>query len=304
MVFIRCCPAALLALAWLLTAGVVAPARADDALLSQDVSALFAARTARIGPYVAWTYDWATSYANSYRAAYHVIRHILTAPAGQRGDVLGVLRALQQQSLRQRVSRPAEDAYQIARLINRHAAARLYVLAAEAVAAACTGSTSQSCINRTLPQLQAASAGILAARREPVALAKEASALQDILDIKQIGDVDVFLAVRPLATRILVLILRFTEFASIILLVTGSLRRVYVPDTAITRFAVAIAISWSLDYGLLRVERAFNEDSFRANLEAQVREQETSVNDYVNVLMRGYESSFLAAARVVLKERD
>ena len=149
VVFIRCCPAALLALAWLLTAGVVAPARADDALLSQDVSALFAARTARIGPYVAWTYDWATSYANSYRAAFHVIRHILTAPAGQRGDVLGVLRALQQQSLRQRVSRPAEDAYQIARLINRHAAARLYVLAAEAVAAACTGSTSQSPAIRT-----------------------------------------------------------------------------------------------------------------------------------------------------------
>ena len=91
---------------------------------------------------------------------------------------------------------------------------------------------------------------------------------------------------------------------AILLLVTGSLRRVYVPDTAITRFAVAIAISWSLDYGLLRVERAFNEDSFRAGLEAQVREQETSVNDYVNVLMRGYESSFLAAARAVLKEQD
>jgi len=283
---------------------LVAPARADDALLSQDVSALFAARTARIGPYVAWTYDWATSYANSYRAVYHVIRDLITAPAGQRGDVLGVLRRLQKQSLRQRVGRPAEDAYQITRLIDRHAAARLYVLAAEAVAAACTGSASQSCIVRTLPQLQAASAGILSARREPIALAKEASALQDILDIKQIGDVDVFLAVRPLATRILVLILRFTEFASIILLVTGSLRRVYVPDTVITRFAVALAISWSLDYGLLRVERAFNEDSFRAGLEAQVREQETFVQDYVNSLMRGYESEFLAAARAVLKEQD
>ncbi|MEI8155029.1 MAG: hypothetical protein WCG92_26150, partial [Hyphomicrobiales bacterium] len=265
---IRRLPAALLALAWLLTAGAAAPARADDALLSQDVSALFAARTARIGPYVAWTYDWATSYANSYRAAYHVIRHLLTAPAGQRGDVLGVLRGLQQQSLRQRVSRPADDAYQIARLIDRHAAARLYVMAAKAVAAACTGSAPQSCIVRTLPQLQAASTGILAARREPMALAKKAGVLQNMLDIKQIGDVDVLLAIRPLATRILVLILRFTEFASIILLVTGSLRRVYVPDTVITRFAVALAISWSLDYGLLRVERAFNEDSFRAGLEA------------------------------------
>ena len=41
MVLIRCCPAALLALTWLLTAGVAAPARADGALLSQDVSALF-----------------------------------------------------------------------------------------------------------------------------------------------------------------------------------------------------------------------------------------------------------------------
>ena len=41
-----------------------------------------------------------------------------------------------------------------------------------------------------------------------------------------------------------------------------------------------------------------------AGLEAQVREQETFVNDYVNVLMRGYESSFLAAARAVLKEQD
>ena len=113
-----------------------------------------------------------------------------------------------------------------------------------------------------------------------------------------------FLAVRPLATRILVLILRFTEFASIMLLVTGSLRRVYVSDTAITRFAVAIVILWSLDYGLLRVERAFNEVSFRAGLEAQVREQETFVQDYVNSLMRGYESEFLAAARAVLKEQD
>lgn len=284
-----------------LSAGGTA-ARAEDALLAQDLSAVFAARTARIAPYVAWTYGWATSYANSYLGAYHILKNIWSSPPGERGDVIGVLRGLQQRSLRERVSRPTDDAAQISQLIDRHTEASLYVLAAQAVSSACADKGKPACVARKLPHLKAEGAAIMAERRDAVSRSRETRELAAMLDIKQADDVDVLHAVRPITTRLVIIILRFTEFASIVLLVTGSLRRVYVPDTAITRFAVALAASWSLDYGLLRVERALNEEGFRAGLEAQISAQEVAIREFVSSRIAGYEDRFIADAAAIVGE--
>lgn len=290
----------LLALAWMVSAAhATKPVQAENTLLAQDLTAVFAARTARVAPYAAWTYGWIESYANSYRGAYRVILHLWSGPDGTRGDVFGVLRSLQQEVLRERVSRPDADADQIAQLLDRQAEARLYVLSAQAVSVACPDRGPKTCVTRILPQLQANAASILATRHNPIKRAEESRQLKDMLDFKQTGDVDLLHMARPLTTRLLIIVLRFTELAWIVLLVTGTLRRIYVPDIAITQFAVGLAVSWSLDYGLLRLERAVNADAFRSGIETRLMEQEPAIRKYVNTQMQNYEMNFVTAAGAI-----
>ena len=275
----------------------------SEGLLAQDLDAFFSRRIERVGPYADWTYGWASSYAASYMSTARILLSIWSDPAEWRANSIRVIREDQIKSVTQRVLKPQQDAAELSWLVDRQTASRLFLLEMQLLDHSCAGEGDQACRLALHPHLSAVSSAIMADRLAPAAQAMEAVAFTRILSAKADGGADLFHVMRPLTTRLALLVLRLTELASIVLLISAGLRRVYVPNTATTRFLVAIGVAWSLDFALLGIERNWNEQSLKDGIYAGLEAQRRDVTAAVISALDGAESSFLAAARPIVQER-
>lgn len=274
----------------------------SEGLLFQDLDAFFNRRIERVGPYSDWAYGWASSYAASYMTTARVLLAVWSDPGEWRANIIRVIREDQIQSVTQRVLKPQEDAAELSGLVDRHAASRLFLLEMQILDSKCAAKADQACQAALHPQLSAVSSAIMAERLRPAVQAIESAAFVNILSAKADDGVGLFHVVRPLTTRLVLLVLRLTELASIVLLISAGLRMVYVPNTAITRFLVAIGVAWSLDFAILAAERNWNEQAFKESVYAGLESQKREVTTAVTSALDSTESSFLAAARALVQE--
>lgn len=274
----------------------------SEGLLFQDLDALFKRRIERVGPYADWTYGWASSYAASYMTTARILFSIWSDPGEWRAHIIRGIRDDQIKSVSQRVLKPQHDAAEFSSLVDRQTASRLFLLEMQELNRSCGGESDQACRLALHPQLSAISSAIMAERLAPAARAMEEAAFASILSARPDAGIGLFHVVRPLTTRLALLVLRLTELASIVLLISAGLRRVYVPNTAITRFLVAIGVAWSLDFALLALERSWNEQAFKEGIYAGLESQRREMTAAVTSALDFTESSFLAAARPFVQE--
>lgn len=263
-----------------------------EEFLKQDVDALLDRRYERIAPFVNWTYGWATSYANSYIVAAHIVVAWWKAPGGWVNTVRNVIREHELRTLRNRVTLPDDDASEISNLIERHIQGRIFADDADLRSRACQPNPDGPCNSPLLTQLESAATSIKISLRSPAAMAKEHADLVKLLDIRNEPDVDFLHALRPLTSRVVILVLRLTELTSIIVLVTAGLRRLYLPNTAFTRIIVTLTIAWGLDYCVLLAERFVNEASFEHRIAAQLEAQRSGVAEYVKSRVAAAEAAY------------
>ena len=266
------------------------------AMLRQDLDAFFVRRADRVVPYADWTYGWATSYANSYFTAARVLSSLWKNPWGWPENVVAAVRAQQVRSVTEHVLQPERDAAALEALVDRHAGSRLFLLEMQMLSASCAGASAPTCRDRLAPKLAAVSVAISEEHSEPAVRAASTSAFAALLGANSDENVDVFHLMRPLTTRATLLVLRLTELASFVLIISAALRRIYLPNTAVTRFAVALAVAWSLDYALLVAERGWQQEAFKALVIAGLESQEAAVTAAVSVRLDAIEASFMTAA--------
>ena len=265
-------------------------------LLHQDIELFFGRRVDRVAPYADWTYGWATSYANSYFTAARVVSSLWKNPWDWLENVVGAVRAQQVRSVTEHVLQPERDAAALEALVDRHAGSRLFLIEMQMLSASCAGASSPTCRDRLAPKLAAVSAAISDEQRGPAARGASTAAFTALLGAKPDEDVDVFHLMRPLTSRATLLVLRLTELASLVLIISAALRRIYFPNTAVTRFAVALVVAWSLDYALLVAERGWQQDDFKAQVIAGLESQEDAVAAAVSARLDAIEVSFMTAA--------
>ena len=284
--------------------GIPQPSRAAPPgdLLWREIEIIFDHRKNRAEAYVDWTYGWAASYVYSYRSAARIAASVWASPEGWRQNVVGTLRAFQHQTIAERVTQPETDAAELSRLIDRHVAGRLYVLQSRTLARLCATGAKDGCRATAGPRLRELAQAVQAQRLDPVGRAEETSALSTLLDISVEDQVDLLHAARPITTRILVFILRLTELASLVVLVSQALRRAYVPDTAITRAIIALLIAWGLDFAVLSIERYANKDGFLASLKGQIDARRPALDTFVRARIAGAETDFAARSEQINRE--
>jgi hypothetical protein len=265
-------------------------------MLHQDIDAFFGRRADRVELYADWTYGWATSYANSYFTAARVLSSIWKDPTGWPENVVSAVRAQQLSSVTKHVLQPERDAAGLEALVERHAGSRLFINEMQLLSENCVGASAPTCRDKLAPKLAAVSAAISAEQREPAVRGASTAAFAALLGAKPSENVDVFHLMRPLTSRVTLLVLRLTELASLVLVISAALRRIYLPNTAVTRFAVALVVAWSLDYALLTVERGWQQEDFKAQVVAGLESQEGAVTAAVSARLDAIEASFMTAA--------
>ena len=265
-------------------------------LLHQDMEVFFGRRVDRVAPYADWTYGWATSYANSYLTAARVLSSLWKNPWDWPANVVGAVRAQQVKSVTKHVLQPERDAAELEALVDRHAGSRLFLVEMQLLSEDCVGASAPTCQDKLAPKLAAVSAAISDELRGPAARGASTAAYAALLGAKPDEDVDVFHLIRPLTSRVMLLVLRLTELASLVLVISAALRRIYFPNTAVTRFAVALVVAWSLDYALLAVERGVQQEAFKAQVIAGLESQEDAVTAAVSARLDVIEASFMTAA--------
>ena len=266
------------------------------AILQQDIDVFFSRRVERVAPYSDWTYGWAISYANSYFTAARVVSSLWKNSWDWPENVLGAVRVQQVRSVTEHVLQPERDAAALEALVDRHAGSRLFLIEMEMLSASCAGALAPTCRDRLAPKLAAISAAISDEQRGPAARSVSTAAFVALLGAKLDEDFDVFHLMRPLTSRVTLLVLRLTELAAFVLIISAALRRIYVPDTAVTRLAVALAVAWCLDYTLLVGERFWQQDDFKARVIAGLESQEDAVTAAVSARLDAVEASFMTAA--------
>lgn len=300
MLSVRVASAGLLLVALLLLGSVVTIAEASaperQAFLEKDVQALLDRRFERIEPFVNWTYGWASSYANSYIVAAKVVASVLKS-RGNWFEVAATTMSEQQlRALRERVTRPDDDAAAISSLIDRHVRSRIFSDRAKLLGADCGVELAAACTSQRGKDIDAAATAVLGERTSPASVAKEHRDIAALLSSHSEANVSVAHTLRPLLSRIVIFILRLTELTSLIVLITSGLRRIYLPNTPVVRIAVTLALAWGLDYAVLRTERAINESDFERRIVSQIQEQNRSVTEYVTARVEATEAEFTRRA--------
>lgn len=285
--------------------GNLQPSRAAafDDLLTRELAVVFDYRMERAEAYVDWTYGWAASYVYSYRAAGRIAASIWKRPEdGWWQNVFGTLRAFQHETITERVTQPEKDAAELSRLIDRHVAGRLYVRQSRVLEQVCATASWHECRTIAEPRLRELASDVGAQRLDPVLRARETSELAELIDIDDEDKVDLLHTARPITTRILIFILRLTELASLVVLVSRALRHAYVPDTAITRSVIALLVAWGLDFAVLGVERYANKDSFLASIKGQIDAPRPALEAYVRSRIEAAEADFAARSAQITSE--
>lgn len=274
----------------------------SDPLLEQDLQAFFGRRVERVDEYLNWYFSWSISYINSYVALAKVLTSVWTAPESWRKNVAQVLNDHQAQILRDRLFKPRPDAGELSDLINRHVQSRLFALEVAALAARCPASLDAACQKTEREKLEKISAEIMATRMAPSARSTEVRALSGMLAGQTENPADVFHMARPLASRIAFLVIRFTELASLVVLLSAGLRELYVPNTLVTRSLLMLIIAWGFDFGILSIEQAIYRDPLRQELTQLLDREAPAIFTYVNTSLADAEASFAERAGPIDRE--
>lgn len=306
------CCIVLLALFFFLLATPAMSSKAEDVAtlvshpyqpVAPELAVIFDRRQDRVKPFLSWTFGWAQSYANSYLAFARVFLAVWREPVEWRKVVVDALQAHNHDNVRRRVTQPARDAYDIASYIGRNIEGRVFATKAGLLVAACRNRAAEPCHARVERAFLDDVAKISVLASSPVSIKAEISRLTEILDAGTVPGADLLHTMRPLASRLVVFIIRLTEITTLIVLITAGLRQIYVPNTMFTRSLVALAIAWGLDYAVLRVERFFVEDAYQEQLQEQLEVQRHQVTRYVQSRFVEVDRSLAEEANRILEEQ-
>lgn len=266
-------------------------------LLDKDLQAFFARRLDRVDPYINWYFSWHTSYANSYVAVAKVVMSVWQNPQGWQANVIDVLNNLQLRNVRDRVLEPDDDAVELLNLIERHARSRLLALEMRGLTMACPSPDNYDCRNEHLKRFEKLASETINSQGKAASKEQEIEAVAKILGRQDEATSNLLHTVRPLTSRIVLLVVRFTELATLVMLLSAGLRQFYVPNTVFTRSLIALGVAWGLDYGLLAFERGIYENSIRQQLIDSIETQESPITRYVTARLDAIEDSFLERVR-------
>jgi hypothetical protein len=272
----------------------VSSASRQDALLT-EVSLLFDARRERARAYGEWVYEWAASYVSAYRIAGRVIASTASQPAGWRENVQEPISNYYNELVRERVTAPEEGAAALFQIVDRQIDASLYMLIEHEALQAC-GSDAPACLTRKRADLQAVASNVMAASRTPEKRAMQAQEATDIFSIPTEDDYYFLRATRPLISRFLVLALRLTEMASLVILFTAVIRLTPVPVTSATTTLVALIVAWGLDYGVHTVDAKMHQADFIEMLEGKIDDRRPFAISFAESRIAQAQSAFDSAS--------
>ena len=254
-------------------------------------------------PFLDWTYGWAQSYANSYIAVARVISAVWRQPAEWREAGAEALRRHNQENLRRRVTQPDRDAYDIASYIGRNIEGRVFATKATLLTAACRNKVVEACHADVERAFSSVAGKLAVGAASPGTIKAETGRLTEMLDAGTAPGTDMLHTMRPLASRVVMLVIRLTEITTLVLLITAGLRQIYVPNTIFTRSLVALVIAWSLDYAVLRAERYFFEDVYRVQLQERLDAQRDHVTRYVQSRLAEVDRILSEESKRILEEQ-
>jgi hypothetical protein len=242
----------------------------QSSTLGLEIDVLFDARLDRAVTYTGWVYEWSSSYIAGYSIGLRVLQSITRAPSGWKDNFEAPLNDYYKEQIKKRVTHPEQESSNLVEILDRHIAGRLFLAARSAAYTACLSNVGTNCRDDKLHAFDSIAIDIMTQRRSPEMRAAQYSYFFAMLDTDAIDTLYWFRAIRPLASRTIIFVLRITELASIGFLVSAFLRQLMLPTFWPTNVLIALVIAWGLDYLVHDFDRQLNQEAFQAKFEVLI----------------------------------
>lgn len=258
-------------------------------LAERELNTVFAERRQAASEYADQVYNWASGYVTAYHIMGTAMLAMVQNPGDWRTAVPQAIRDFHARRIEQKVTRPERGAQQVTDLIDRQIDAVSYLLIEEEIRVRCHDSADRQCRQLANEASLAAMAAPLAAQR---ALDGERFArLKQLFTLQPNSDDYSFQTLRPLFTRMFMIIARFIE------IVTGFaiLRGIVNADIWVLRWVLTLLLVWSVDFCINKVDESLHKQAFLERLDGVILRQHMDVNQYVMGEIEGAQKQFEAA---------
>jgi ribosomal protein L19 len=268
---------------------------AQSSPMSARVDLLFAEKDSLARAYVDWVFGYSSSYVSSYLLVAKTIPYAIKEPSDALSQFLKLRTSFYQESFTRTVLRPDEGSDEFISLLRNVLSGRLIERSFSLARDKCD-EQQISCLRTEVERL----------------------AYLRYLAVEQVNETEVRLSVnrelwsameakteltpgsvrfaRPFIVRGSLIILRVSEFLSILFFVGFALRAFYVPVTGLTLILGASFLAFLIDYGMHHFDRYLHEGDYAIGIQSLL---EDGKKHYLTVLVRlidEHEMRFIAAA--------
>jgi len=275
----------------------------DIADSATEVDLIFAHEAAAVEKYGDWVYGWASSYASAYRIGGRLLISLVRDPADFASNIAPTIEGFFYEQLRERVLTPERNAKRLVDVIERQADARLFTASRQLAQRACAAGD-EPCLRRQLARLQPMQEAVLQELKSVDVRNANQFAAEKLFDIAADQNAAVLRTTRPIATRVALFLLRATEFASVLTIVTIAMRSVAMPVTSVTTAAVMFVAAWGVDYLIHSVDASINRSAYTAGIQLKVERTRPGILEFVNRTQDRIDAEFLALASAHGGERS
>lgn len=256
----------------------------DRERMAVDVRGVLYSMTDRVADYADWHFGWVTNYSSAYSIAYRVLQQKTRSFLGGEPDIsiFETAERYYSDALNKRVILPEQFSGHLQKLAFDHLALTLADVDRNAIDVACAGRLADAACQddlATYAQIREKflNAAFLAAVAEQTFRPERCLKLDDslIFNIQR--------AYRPLLIRSGILIIRFTEFTTILVFIVGLVRGfIGIPNNFFLVSAVSLFAIYSIDYAISRVDAALNQKQFELVLTGEILRQEAGLVRYID----------------------
>jgi len=268
-----------------------------------EIDLIFAHESEDVEKYGDWVYGWASSYASAYRIGGRLLLSLVRDPAAFASNITPTIEGFFYEELRDRVLTPERNAKRLIDIIERQADARLFAAARQLARGAC-GAGDEPCLREHLARLQLMQDSILQNLKSSDIRNANQFAAEKLFDIAPDHNATMLRTTRPIATRVALILLRATEFASILTIVTIAMRSVALPVTSLTTAAVMFLAAWGVDFIIHSVDASINRTAYTAGIQMKVERTRPQILEFVSRTQERIDAEFMALASARRGERQ
>lgn len=288
-----------LAVAVLFSALVALPgyreASAQPSATSARVELLFAEKDNLARDYVEWVFGYSSSYVSSYLLAAKIIPYAIKEPRDAVSQLSRLKKNYYQERFRTQVLKPDEGTDEFVSLLKNVLDGRLIEKSYSIARTKCE-QQKHSCFQielerlanlryLTLEHIDQSEVRSLAHRELWSAMEAKAELVPGSVRFA-----------RPFIIRGFLIIVRVTEFLSILFIVGVALRAFYVPVTGITLIIGASTMALLIDYGIHDFDRYLHKSDYASSVQSLLEDGKKNFKTVLVRLLDEHEMRFIAAA--------